>query len=125
MVARNDVLEPMAAALDESVALLGAAVTSGDMDGELRCCSAAHVSCWGVVGWEGCVKCSPDVRTGFNKCVARLMMDLVGAMAKAFTDDKATVTADARSSSKEGNVKPAREQAKAKAVLKAAADNIM
>ena len=44
VVARVDVLNPMAVAINDSITSLGAASAARDMDDELRVCSAAHLA---------------------------------------------------------------------------------
>ena len=51
----------MMAAWPAAVASLAAAVESGEMDGELRACSAANLCVYGV-SWEGLCKVAPDAR---------------------------------------------------------------
>eukprot|EP01045_Picozoa_sp_COSAG04_P014482 COSAG04_NODE_1088_length_8335_cov_16.006071_2_plen_1430_part_00 len=87
VVARMDVMEPIVAALEESVVPLGVAVTSGDMDRELRAFSALLVST-GVVTSEGCLKCSHDVRAELEACSARNVKAYFGAISQAFNSGK-------------------------------------
>eukprot|EP01045_Picozoa_sp_COSAG04_P003104 COSAG04_NODE_122_length_24803_cov_180.609415_6_plen_2065_part_01 len=83
VVARVDVLEPLATAVNASIALLGEA----DMDGELRVCAAAHACGWGLAGYEGGAKSAPDVRAPVEKCYMPLAKLYLGAIPKAHTAD--------------------------------------
>eukprot|EP01045_Picozoa_sp_COSAG04_P012082 COSAG04_NODE_800_length_10199_cov_36.147327_1_plen_2772_part_10 len=85
VVARVDVLEPMFAAMDMSVASLCASVGSGSFDDALRVYSAAHLCGWGLVGWEAATKSTPDVRVPVEKRNAELVKSYFGGLAKAFS----------------------------------------
>eukprot|EP01045_Picozoa_sp_COSAG04_P003103 COSAG04_NODE_122_length_24803_cov_180.609415_5_plen_2220_part_00 len=85
LVARVDVLEPLATAIDMSVASLGAALVSGRIDGALRVCSAAHLCGWGLVGDEASAKSPPDIRAPFEKRLMELLKPYFASVAKMFS----------------------------------------
>eukprot|EP01045_Picozoa_sp_COSAG04_P021175 COSAG04_NODE_2250_length_4446_cov_52.316310_5_plen_794_part_00 len=85
VVARVDVLEALVAAMDMSVASLGAAVGSGTLDEALRACSAAHLVGMGLVGCEATVKSPPDVRAPLEKRLVELFKQHLGGVTKAFS----------------------------------------
>ena len=89
VVARVDVPEPMMAGVQGSLASLGAAVASqqGDLDGELRVCSAACMCEGGLVRWEGATKCPPDVRAELETSCIATAKSMFGVIAKAHTAD--------------------------------------
>eukprot|EP01045_Picozoa_sp_COSAG04_P016368 COSAG04_NODE_1360_length_7092_cov_12.824825_1_plen_1672_part_10 len=85
VIARADVLEPLIATKDVSVASLGTAVASGSIGDALRVCSAAHLCGWGLVGYEAATKSAPDVRAPLEKRYVELATPYFGGVAKAFS----------------------------------------
>eukprot|EP01045_Picozoa_sp_COSAG04_P006490 COSAG04_NODE_320_length_16877_cov_26.485401_1_plen_4766_part_00 len=84
VVARVDVLEPLSAALNGSLALLSTAVASGDAHGELRVSSAAVLCSWGLVGWESGAK-SLDARAALEKCTINAFKEAIATVAECLT----------------------------------------
>eukprot|EP01046_Picozoa_sp_COSAG06_P066376 COSAG06_NODE_16718_length_985_cov_0.838600_2_plen_270_part_01 len=96
VVARVDVFEPLVAAMDMSVASLGAAAASGSIDDTLRVCSAAHLCGCGLVGYEAGPKSALDVRAPLEKRFGELAKSFMGGVANAFSAEPfGTVIAEA------------------------------
>eukprot|EP01045_Picozoa_sp_COSAG04_P020159 COSAG04_NODE_2035_length_4958_cov_31.505454_1_plen_1643_part_10 len=87
VLATVDVFEPMVAEINASVTLLGAAISSGSFDDELRVCAAAHLCAWGLVGYEAIVKCDPEKRAPLEESLAMMVKTYVGCAAKSLTDE--------------------------------------
>eukprot|EP01045_Picozoa_sp_COSAG04_P025206 COSAG04_NODE_3266_length_2994_cov_1.822798_2_plen_577_part_00 len=77
VVVRVEVVEQFMAALPGAAAPLAAAVSSGDMDGELRACCAAYMCAVGITGFEAISKAAPEARAAVEACWLR---DVKGAL---------------------------------------------
>ena len=74
----------MASALQSSVVSLGAAIGSGEMDGELRVNAAAHLCTWGLVGFEASSKGSPALQGPLDACFSRVLKPYFNLLTKTF-----------------------------------------
>ena len=77
----------MVAEVNASLTLLGAAISSGSFDDELRVCAAAHLCAWGLVGYEVLGKCHPEKRAPLEESWLRTVKTYFGCAAKALTDE--------------------------------------
>ena len=87
VVARVDVAEPTIGALLSQVTCLGAAVTSGNFDAELRVAAAATQCALVLVAVEGGCKATPDVRAPLGTRYLQQLRLLLAEFGQAFTTE--------------------------------------
>ena len=81
VVVRAEVVEQCMAALPGAVAPLATAVSSDEIEAELRACSAANLCAMGLVTCEVISKAAPEARAAAEACWLRVFLGSLGSFA--------------------------------------------